>query len=1124
MQDNFEILIKKLNAFIKKYYKNQIIRGVLISLTGILFLFLFVDFIEYFAWMGKTARLIVFYASLLIILSVLFFQVIIPFLKLMKIGKTISYEEAARIIGKYFPEVDDKLVNVLQLKTSKAAYSKEDLELLLASVSQKSIELKPIPFSRAVDFKKNLKYLKYFIPVTLLILILLLVYPSFIIEPSKRIVNYEKHYDKPLPYSIKLLNDSLYVLQHDDFNISVLIKGDEIPKEVFITSNGYKYKMYPSKTGIFEYTFKDVNKDIVFNISTEKYFSEEYRLKVFPKPIIYSFDVILKYPAYLKKKQDKISGLGDLIVPEGTELEWRIHTKDVSQVTFILPDTIIFADKIKENTFIQKYKAVKSFNYLLLASNKYVSGIDTLNYYVQTIKDEYPSITLKEFTSKEFIGFVQLSGTIRDDYGFHSLKFIYKKENDSLKNRWNFKQLDIDKNITEQYYNYSLQLTEMGLEPGEGINYYLEVRDNDAPHGYKAMKSSTGYVSIPDPDEMEQMKDSTSDEIKDELANKIKELEELNKKLDELQLDFFEKKELNWADKKKLEELLKKEQDLHNKLEELEKLNKEIQNLEETLKQKMDPDLQQRLEELQKMFEELKDENMQEELKKIQKELNKLDKDKLNKMLDKMKQKNEILKENLEQNLELYKQMEVEKKVEEAVEKLQELAKKQKELAEKTKNDSITKEQSLKEQKEIEKQFEELDKKLDEVKELDKKLKEPFNLKKDTAAVNKVKKEMNEAKKKLNDDKKKKASENQKNASDKMKKMAENMESSMMSIKMQRTGEDMEMVKRLLDNLVDLSFRQESIMKTITKLSTKDPKFVTVTQNLNDIKDEFKIIQDSLRAIGKRQVMIRPFIIRETRNIELSLNYAIKKMADRRKGESLGHQQFAMTHMNNLALMLDESLEQMKNSMSMSSSSSKTGQQACPNPGENNRGDNNFEQIMEMQKELSDGLKQQGKGQQNGQQESNGNNSEEWGDSEKLAKMAALQYQIRLQLQKYLDELKKEGQNGKSIKDIIEEMKKNEEDIINRRITQETIERQKDIEVRLLKAKEAKLQREKEKRREAKEGKNRHRKQPPDNIEFNKIKKAQEDILFLKPIKLNYYFNSLYKRYIYKLEIDTKTK
>jgi hypothetical protein len=74
-------------------------------------------------------------------------------------GKIISHEEAADIVGKHFGNVQDKLLNVLQLQQNKASVHSD--ALLNASINQRISELKPVPFTSAIDLSENKKHLKY---------------------------------------------------------------------------------------------------------------------------------------------------------------------------------------------------------------------------------------------------------------------------------------------------------------------------------------------------------------------------------------------------------------------------------------------------------------------------------------------------------------------------------------------------------------------------------------------------------------------------------------------------------------------------------------------------------------------------------------------------------------------------------------------------------------------------------------------------------------------------------------------------------------------------------------------------------------------------------------------------
>ena len=132
--------------------------------------------------------------------------------------------------------------------------------------------------------------------------------------------------------------------------------------------------------------------------------------------------------------------------------------------------------------------------------------------------------------------------------------------------------------------------------------------------------------------------------------------------------------------------------------------------------------------------------------------------------------------------------------------------------------------------------------------------------------------------------------------------------------------------------------------------------------------------------------------------------------------------------------------------------------------------------------------------------------------------MAAMQAEIRRMLQDYINELEAEGGNGSALNKLAEEMEKSEDDIINNRLNLEALKRQKDIEVRLLKAKNAELKREKENKRESNEGKSRKRSNQIEQIEYKENVITQEEILKSIPIEMSPYYKELFKKYLYKLE------
>ena len=107
---------QKLAFFYKKYYTNELIKGaILFCFLGALFFFIIV-YLEFFLWLTPFFRsiLLVFF---IFIEGYLFFKFILkPILYLIKLKNGIKEFESSKIIGDHFSEVQDKLLNILQLK------------------------------------------------------------------------------------------------------------------------------------------------------------------------------------------------------------------------------------------------------------------------------------------------------------------------------------------------------------------------------------------------------------------------------------------------------------------------------------------------------------------------------------------------------------------------------------------------------------------------------------------------------------------------------------------------------------------------------------------------------------------------------------------------------------------------------------------------------------------------------------------------------------------------------------------------------------------------------------------------------------------------------------------------
>ena len=196
VMDNFKIIQGKLEQFIKKFYLNELLKGaILFFAIGVLY-FMATLFVEYILWLNPTARTILFWVFVAVELLLFTKFILIPLAQLFKLRKGIDQEEASKLIGNHFSEVDDKLLNVLQLNQKL-----DQSDLLIASIEQKSGELKPIPFQTAVEFKSNLKHVRL-IALPTLIFFTSLIFGKFnwFSDSYERVVNYQTAYEPPAPF------------------------------------------------------------------------------------------------------------------------------------------------------------------------------------------------------------------------------------------------------------------------------------------------------------------------------------------------------------------------------------------------------------------------------------------------------------------------------------------------------------------------------------------------------------------------------------------------------------------------------------------------------------------------------------------------------------------------------------------------------------------------------------------------------------------------------------------------------------------------------------------------------------------------------------------------------------
>ncbi|MDH4091691.1 MAG: DUF4175 domain-containing protein, partial [Cyclobacteriaceae bacterium] len=393
-------------------------------------------------------------------------------------------------------------------------------------------------------------------------------------------------------------------------------------------------------------------------------------------------------------------------------------------------------------------------------------------------------------------------------------------------------------------------------------------------------------------------------------------------------------------------------------------------------------------------------------------------------------------------------------------------------------------------QDQLKQEFEKLSEKIEELKDLGQELQKNDDLPSDEDTQD-VAQQQQESKEMLEKNNPSDSKAPQQKAIQKMQKMQEQMEGAQSSMSMEIDMQNLETLRHILHGLVKLSFDEEDLMKRFNELSQNDPAFNSIAQAQFKLKDDAKVLEDSLLALGKRDPFMGSIVTREVGELNDHVNKAIEANRDRRRPQASSEMQMTMTSINNLALMLDDHFDAMMQMMANAQPSMGKSKKKGQKPS-----------LSQMQQQLNSKIQELKESGKSGRQL-----------SEELAQMAAEQERIRKALQEMQDKMKDGKMPGG---DISSKMEQTEMDLVNKQLTDQLIRRQQDIVTRLLQAEKSAREQDMDDERKGETAKDYEKEIPKAFEDYLRLKEKEVELLKTIPPKLYPYYkkevNEYFKR------------
>ena len=1072
---HYEAILQSLRKVRSREVNGNLTRGLLLSVACLLVIALLAAVAEFMFHFSTTGRTILFAtAAVAGLLSAGWFAAP-PLLRRIGILPVRSDDDIALHVGQHFPELKDRLLNVMQIyreaKTEKhPAYSVPLVDASFSDVSQRfnTLDLKPVidrtPIKRA---SRSALFSLGFVALAFAMS------PSNMYQAMHRIVHFRTDFAPPAPFEFIILPGDREAVKGETVTLHAKTTLAKQPAITFsIREEGQNsfdaVRTGTDSLGMATYSIPSIRNSTVYYAEAAGYRSKQYAIKVTDRPFIRNMRLKLTFPSYTRLPQRYLEdNSGDVTALAGTTVSIDLTlNKEVSTAALLMSDSLTIPLAVQDRFATGSFRLMRDRTYRVsLMDPTGIGNINPITYSLKVIPDLLPTVLIEEpGPSTELDEQMRLPMLMRitDDFGFTKMILHYRL----VASRYELAQSEF-KSIslpmptqqkTEMEVPYIWNLTSLNLAPEDVVNYYVEVFDNDNVNGPKSSRSQIYTLRLPSMEEVFAKADKTQQKAIDDLKKTLDAAEDVQKSMENLQREMKQQnnEKLDWQQKKKLEEMLKRQekmmQDVKQVSEDLNRLNEEMQKQntisEETMK---------KYQELQQLMQQIDAPELREAMKRMNESMQQLTPEQMKQAMENFKFNEESFKKSIERTMELLKRLQIEQKVDELAKRAEEMAKKQEDLANRTEKADPKNQQQLndlaKEQQDLKKDLEAMQR---EMKELQQKMQEfpkdmPLSEMQEAQSelnLSEMQQEMSESAGQCQGGNCNSASKSQKKMAQQLRKFEKKMQSVKKKMSEDQQRKTMQAFKKALDNLLKLSKEQEELKNETMDLPPNSQQFRDMMQQQANLMDELNSTANELMELGKKSFAVNPRMGQHIGDAMKKMSESMENLKNRNPKAGGEQQGGAMAELNEAAKQIAQSMQSMR-------SGSKPGGSLMQQ----------LSAMAQQQMGINQGTQQQMSQQQ----------------MQQMQRLAQQQAALQKTLQELNEEAKRSVDGKKILGDmqkVAEEMQEVVRDMQQNDVNPNTIQKQERILSRLLDASRSQRERDWEKKRRSETGRDVARRGP----------------------------------------------
>ncbi|PAP76834.1 DUF4175 family protein [Rubrivirga marina] len=874
---------------------------------------------------------------------------------------------------------------------------------------------------------------------------------------------------------------------------------------------------------VFQHTIEAVRADLRYRLEADGVRTPWYTVRAVDRPLVRGVRVAVIPPGYSGRSARQLpEGVGDATGLVGSAVRVQVQHGGPAPVEAWL--SVAWEDGRSQRVPLRLSSEAALGQFRLRAAGTYtvhlrsadgLENTEPARYRLGVLSDGPPQIALVEGADGSLDGGARrLVFRVTDDFGFRGGRLVYRVTRGGGTSAPRALGLGVRTRPLDQ--DVAVDWRVPGARPGDTVEFYGQITDNDAAGGKTARTPlfTLRYPSMADRlDDFGARRDSTVDAL-EELQE---DAEESGERFRRLREELRENVDPDWEDRRQVEELLRQQDALRDQAqqlrEQMRQLGEQMQN--EDLGS---DDLQRQFDDMQRVLEELDTPEVRDALERLREAMEKLDLRDMLQQADEAAASEEELRRRLERSMELMKRLEAAVEMEEIARRAENLAETEEELArqtealrEQTEADRPDAERRAEEQRQdgerqdseprngerqenpqngqqpqrserqtqaererlaeeqrqaredaeaLQEQLDDLQEQLEDVRNAPQEAVE--EMRQQMQQDGGLPQQMEENAQQLQQNRLQDAQEGQQNMSQQLRQMAGRMRQQSQQMQGQQRQVDQAALRRALEDVLTISRDQETLASDTGVLPNGSPALVPSARKQSELRDALRTVADTLQRVAQTVPSLGPRIEERAADGRREMDLAVTRLADRRSGPAAGHQRSAMTHLNELALLLADVLDQLQNQQNQSGQGG-----GGQGGGSGGMSPQQMQQLGRAQQQLNQRIQQM-------LNESAGERlSGEQG--RRLRQMAEQQEAIRRQLERAVEGAG-EGMNPNdrsALQRVGEEMRQSAEQMRRGGLDRRTAPRQQQILERLLQAEESVNQRGREQQREAQQAQQR---------------------------------------------------